>query len=99
MFAAAAPSGAPAPPASARPPARRRLFRAPVSDDHLHHAWRRIQQELRDAVGESTWHIWLEPLAARSLEAGVLVVEAPDAIRPWVTSRFARALRACTEAV
>jgi chromosomal replication initiator protein len=70
-----------------------------VSDDHLHHAWRHIQQELRDAVGESTWHIWLEPLAARSLEAGVLVVEAPDAIRPWVAGRFARVLRACTEAV
>ncbi len=70
-----------------------------MSDDHLHHAWHRIQQELRTAVGESTWHIWLEPLAARSLEAGVLVVEAPDAIRPWVAGRFARALRACTEAV
>jgi chromosomal replication initiator protein len=70
-----------------------------VSDDELPHAWRRIQQELRNAVGESTWHIWLEPLAARSLEAGVLVVEAPDAIRPWVGGRFSRVLRACVEAV
>ena len=70
-----------------------------MSDDELPHAWRRIQQELRNAVGESTWHIWLEPLAARSLEAGVLVVEAPDAIRPWVGGRFSRVLRACVEAV
>jgi chromosomal replication initiator protein len=70
-----------------------------VSDDELPHAWRRIQEQLRRAVGESTWHIWLEPLTPRSLEAGVLVVEAPDAIRPWVGGRFARVLRACTEAV
>jgi chromosomal replication initiator protein len=70
-----------------------------VSHDELHHAWRRIQHELRRAVGDSTWHIWLEPLAPRSLEAGVLVVEAPDAIRPWVAGRFSRVLRACTEAV
>ena len=67
--------------------------------DELPHAWRRIQDELRRAVGDSTWHIWLEPLAARSLESGVLVVEAPDSIRPWVGGRFSRVLRACTEAV
>ena len=70
-----------------------------MSDDQLLHAWHRIQQELRRAVGDSIWHIWLEPLVPRSLEAGVLVVEAPDAIRPWVGGRFSRALRACTEAV
>ncbi|HET8953768.1 MAG TPA: chromosomal replication initiator protein DnaA [Solirubrobacteraceae bacterium] len=70
-----------------------------MSDDELPHAWHRIQHELRRAVGDSTWHIWLEPLAPRSLEAGVLVVEAPDSIRPWVGGRFSRVLRACTEAV
>jgi chromosomal replication initiator protein len=70
-----------------------------VSDDDLPHAWRRIQHELRRAVGDSTWHIWLKPLTPRSHEAGVLVVEAPDAIRPWVGGRFSRVLRACTEAV
>jgi chromosomal replication initiator protein len=70
-----------------------------VSDDDLPHAWRRIQHELRRAVGDSTWHIWLEPLTPRSHEAGVLAVEAPDAIRPWVGGRFSRVLRACTEAV
>ena len=70
-----------------------------MSDDQLLHAWRRIQQQLRHAVGESTWHIWLEPLAPRSFDAGVLVVEAPDSIRPWVGGRFSRILRACTEAV
>ena len=70
-----------------------------MSVDDLPHAWRRIQEHLRHAVGESTWHIWLEPLTARSLQAGTLIVEAPDSIRPWVGGRFARVLRACTEAV
>jgi chromosomal replication initiator protein len=70
-----------------------------VSVDDLPHAWRRIQEQLRRAVGDSTWHIWLEPLTPRSLQAGRLVVEAPESIRPWVGGRFARVLRACTEAV
>jgi chromosomal replication initiator protein len=70
-----------------------------VSVDDLPHAWRRIQEQLRRAVGDSTWHIWLEPLTPRSLQAGRLVVEAPESIRPWVGGRFARMLRACTEAV
>ena len=70
-----------------------------MSHDDLPHAWRRIQQELRLAVGDSTWHIWLQPLTPRSLEGGVLVVEAPGSIRPWVAGRFSRVLRACAEAV
>jgi chromosomal replication initiator protein len=70
-----------------------------VSVDDLPHAWRRIQDELRHAVGDSTWHIWLEPLTLRSFRAGTLVVEAPESIRAWVGGRFARVLRACSEAV
>ncbi len=68
-------------------------------DDDLPDAWRRIQGELRHAVGDSTWHIWLEPLTARELDRGMLVVEAPDRIRPWVSGRFSRVLHACAEAV
>ncbi len=54
---------------------------------------------MRTAVGDSTWHIWLEPLTPVSLDAGTLVLEAPDTIRPWVGGRYSRVLRACTEAV
>jgi chromosomal replication initiator protein len=70
-----------------------------VSDDDLPHAWRRIERELRLAVGDSAWHIWLEPLTPRSLQAGTLLIEAPDSIRPWVEGRFARVLDACAAAV
>jgi chromosomal replication initiator protein len=70
-----------------------------VPDDDLPLLWRRIRSELQAAVNDSTWHIWLEPLAARSLDAGTLVLEVPDAIRPWVHGHFSRLIGACTAAV
>ena len=70
-----------------------------MSDDDLPLLWRRIRSELQAAVNDSTWHIWLEPLAARSLEGGTLVLEAPDAIRPWVDGHFSRLISACAAAV
>jgi chromosomal replication initiator protein len=70
-----------------------------VIDDEHPTCWRLIRAELQRAVSESTWHQWLEPLAARALRESTLVVEAPDAIRPWVDQRFGRLLQACTVAV
>jgi chromosomal replication initiator protein len=68
-------------------------------DEALAHAWPRIRAELRRAVTESTWDLWLAPLHARSLRRGELVIEAPDGIRPWVTSNFPRLLQAAADAV
>jgi chromosomal replication initiator protein len=56
-----------------------------------------MRGELRRAVNESTWHIWLERVEARSLDETTLVVEAPDDIRTWVQARFHRLLQACAE--
>jgi chromosomal replication initiator protein len=70
-----------------------------VSDDHLAHAWPRIRGELRRAVTDSTWHLWLEPLAPAGLRDGELVLVAPDEIRSWVASNFSRLLGAATAAV
>ena len=70
-----------------------------MSDDELPFLWRRIRSELQAAVNDSTWHIWLEPLAARSLDQGTLVLEAPNAIRPWVSGHFSRLIGACAAAV
>jgi len=61
-----------------------------VSDDPFSHAWTPIRAELRRAVTESTWHLWLEPLRPAALNDGELVLEAPDEIRSWVTSNFSR---------
>ena len=73
-------------------------LRSPLVDDL--DAWHRIQHELRRAVGDSTWHIWLEPLKLAAVHRdGRLVLEAPDGVRPWVNGRFARVIRACVAAV
>jgi chromosomal replication initiator protein len=78
---------------------RRRLSRALVPDD-LPNAWLRVRAELRRAVTDSTWHLWLEPLTARSFDGGTLTIEAPAESRAWVEGSFARLLAACaTEAL
>jgi chromosomal replication initiator protein len=70
-----------------------------VPDLDLDTAWRRIRAEMRHAVSDSTWQLWLEPLAARQLEASTLVVEAPAESRAWVEASFTRLLAACAKAV
>jgi chromosomal replication initiator protein len=65
----------------------------------LEHTWPRIQAELRRAVTDSTYHLWLAPLRARSLEGDTLLVGAPEEIRTWVADRFARVLQTCAAAV
>jgi chromosomal replication initiator protein len=99
MFAAPGPPKVPS--RSVRSPdlASRRLFRAPVPDDDLPHAWRRIRDEMRRAAGDTTWQLWLEPLTARELRTGTLVVEAPAESRAWVEASFARLIAACAKAV
>ncbi|HEX5781004.1 MAG TPA: chromosomal replication initiator protein DnaA, partial [Solirubrobacteraceae bacterium] len=82
-----------------RPLLRRRRSRAHVSDVDVQLAWRRIRDELRRAVGDSTWQLWLEPLAARQMEDDTLVIEAPAESRAWVEASFARLLAGCTKAV
>jgi chromosomal replication initiator protein len=70
-----------------------------VPDVDLNTAWRRVRAEMRHAVSDSTWQLWLEPLAARELEADTLVVEAPAESRAWVEASFSRLLAACAKAV
>jgi len=61
--------------------------------------WAAIRAQLRNAVPDSTFEIWLAPLTARALVDGTLVVGAPDEIRSWVADRFARVLQTCAAAV
>jgi chromosomal replication initiator protein len=70
-----------------------------VSDVDVQHAWSRIRDEMRRAVGDSTWQLWLEPLVARHMEDETLVIEAPAESRAWVEASFARLLAVCTKAV
>ncbi len=61
--------------------------------------WHRFRGELRKAVNESTWHIWLERMGFRELEGTTIVLEAPDDVRSWAQTRFGRVLTACAETV
>lgn len=65
----------------------------------LEHTWSQIQAELRRAVTDSTYHLWIAPLRARAIEGDVLLVGAPEEIRTWVADRFARVLQTCTAVV
>ncbi len=65
----------------------------------LEHTWPQIQAELRRAVTDSTYHLWLAPLRARAIEGDTLLVGAPEEIRTWVADRFARVLQTCAAAV
>jgi chromosomal replication initiator protein len=70
-----------------------------VSDVDVQHAWERIRDEMRRAVGDSTWQLWLEPLAARQLDGDTLVIEAPAESRAWIEGSFSRLLAGCAKAV
>lgn len=65
----------------------------------LEHMWSRVQTELRGAVGEATYHIWLEPLAVTELAHDRLVVHGPAQACDWVRGRFGRVLQASVENV
>src|SRR4051812_50127166 len=71
-----------------------RSFRVHVTDDDLAQSWRRIRAELRTAVSDATWQLYLEALEARRLDGGTLVLSAPDESRAWITDRFSRLLQA-----
>jgi len=65
----------------------------------LAHDWARVRNELRRAVPDSTFEIWLAPLTARALIGNTLIVAAPDEIRSWIVDRFARVLQTCAASV
>ncbi len=65
----------------------------------LAHDWAQVRNELRRAVPDSTFEIWLAPLTARAMIGNTLIVAAPDEIRSWIAERFARVLQTCAASV
>jgi chromosomal replication initiator protein len=61
--------------------------------------WTDVQSELRSAVTDSTYHLWLAPLRLEGTDGDQLLVGAPEEMRSWVADRFARVLQACAAAV
>src|SRR5438128_5942285 len=66
---------------------------AAVSEE-LEHIWSRVQAELARTVDESTYRMWLQPLQARELSGGRLLVEAPSDACRWICDRFGRLIAA-----
>jgi chromosomal replication initiator protein len=65
------------------------------ADFELTETWRGIQAELRRAVGESTFEIWLASLQARDWNGAVLLVAAPPDTQAWLAKRFGRIVEEC----
>ncbi|HVY96526.1 MAG TPA: chromosomal replication initiator protein DnaA [Solirubrobacterales bacterium] len=51
--------------------------------------WGAICDELRGAVPESTFRLWLEPLKPAGAVGDTLYLSAPDKVRAWVERRYA----------
>jgi len=68
-----------------------------VADDaqqpELDALWREVRERLRASVPESTFKLWLEPLAASGRRGETLYLSAPDGVRAWVERRYASLIR------
>ena len=70
----------------------------PVPED-LDATWSHVQDELRSAVTDATYHLWLAPLRLEARLGAELYIAAPDEIRTWVSDRYQRALQTSAAAV
>jgi chromosomal replication initiator protein len=61
--------------------------------------WSRIQDELRRAVDEGAYELWLASLRLQRLDGDTVVVTAPDDRRGVVAKRFGRVLQLCVTTV
>jgi chromosomal replication initiator protein len=58
-------------------------------------AWRLIQAELRRALGDTTFDIWLGSVELESWDGHLLLLRAPQSTGRWLTGRFGPVLNRC----
>src|SRR5438445_2087035 len=61
--------------------------------------WSCVQAQLACRVDQPTYRIWLEPLRARELTHGRLLVEAPADSCGWICDRFGRLMQSIVTSV
>jgi chromosomal replication initiator protein len=61
------------------------------------HAWQTARTELRRAVGDSTFEIWLAQLEMVEWDGTTLTLSAPASTQAWVSNRFGRVLDRCAK--
>ena len=71
----------------------------PAVNPDAAHIWSAIQTELKRAVPEHTYDLWLAPLRAVAIEGDTVLVEAPAGLRARLAERFGRVLQSCAAAV
>ncbi len=54
--------------------------------------WRFATRDLRGAMDDATYDLWIAPLEVDAIEGQVLRLRAPDAIRAWVQARLRRVI-------
>jgi chromosomal replication initiator protein len=64
-----------------------------MNTDPLEHTWTVLAAELRAAVGEPLFDVWLAPLTVGAFDGSRLVLQAPAETREWVVDRFGRILQ------
>src|SRR5690349_13428030 len=79
------------------PPSERSRWPLPAPAEPID-SWSRVDRELRAAVPEAAYRIYLEPLRPIELEGRVLRVAAPASRHRWVIDRFGRVLQTCAAA-
>lgn len=74
----------------------RSQLRAAGTEDRA--AWEQIQEWLLEAVGETTFEIWLDRLQLVAVDPdATLVIGLPELTGEWVRTRFARVLASAAE--
>jgi len=61
----------------------------------LEHVSSRLHTELKAAVDESTYRLWLEQLRVEDYSTDTVLLSAPTQIQPWVARRFLALLQEC----
>ena len=64
----------------------------------LEHTWTVLAAELRAAVGDSLFDVWLAPLRVGAFDGARLVLQAPAETRDWIVERFGRVIDASAAA-
>lgn len=62
--------------------------------EDLDAVWRRVTDQLRASVPESTYRLWFEPLRPSSRRGSVLFLSGPGHVRRWVERRYPELIRA-----
>ncbi len=62
-------------------------------------AWKTIRAELRRAVGDSTFDIWIAPIELKAWDGELLLLQAPASTQGWVSDRFGRILERCARQI